>query len=84
MAKILNIEPENLPVHQITAVGIASATSTATVNELGIQIECVISDYISKDKLVELSVILFHPAGSRFTNQTMTIKRSSTIFSRAP
>jgi hypothetical protein len=76
----LNIDPENLPVHQITAVGIASASSSATTTRLGIQVECKILDYLSKDKPVELSVILFHPTGSRFTNQTTTIKRGSSIF----
>jgi hypothetical protein len=35
---------------------------------------------LSKDKPVELTVILFHPTGSRFTNQTTTIKRGSLIF----
>ena len=44
------------------------------------QVECVISDYLSKDKLVEIPVTLFHPPGSRFANQTTTIKRGSLIF----
>lgn len=29
---------------------------------------------------MEIPVVLFHPSGSRFTNQTMTIKRNSSIF----
>ena len=47
---------------------------------MGVQVECVISDYLSKDKLTEFPIIIFHPSGSRFTNQTITIKRGSTIF----
>lgn len=38
------------------------------------------TDYLSKDKVVELPIVLFHPMGSRFTNQSMTIKRNSSIF----
>lgn len=79
-ASILNIIPEKLPVHQITIVGIATAIETPHVSEVGIQVECLISDYISKDKPVELQVTLFHPSGSRFTNQTTSIKHGSTLF----
>src|ERR1043166_7973590 len=77
---ILNISPEDLPAHQITVVGVAVATGSATNNESGVQVDCMISDYLSKEKLIELPVILFHPSESRFTNQTTTIKRGSTIF----
>lgn len=56
------------------------ATGSATNNESGVQVDCMISDYLSKEKLIELPVILFHPSESRFTNQTTTIKRGSTIF----
>jgi len=72
--------PEQLPVHQITVVGIATATNMAEVTEFGVKVECLISDYLSKDKQIELPVTLFHPTGSRFTNQTTTIKRGSSIF----
>lgn len=61
-------------------VGIATATDTAITNEFGVQVECVISDYLSKDKLVETPITLFHPPGSRFANQTIMIKRGSSIF----
>ncbi|PKC70185.1 hypothetical protein RhiirA1_455095 [Rhizophagus irregularis] len=77
---VLNIAPEDLPTYQITAVGIASASNTAIISELGVQVECTISNYISKEKAVEIPVVLFHPSGSRFTNQTMTIQRNSSIF----
>ncbi|PKY31483.1 hypothetical protein RhiirB3_449108, partial [Rhizophagus irregularis] len=79
-ASILNIPPKDLPIHQIMVVGIATATETATTNEYGVQVECVISDYLSKDKLVETPITLFHPPGSRFANQTTMIKRGSSIF----
>jgi hypothetical protein len=68
-----------VPVHQITVVGTALATGTAHTSELGVHIESEISDYYSKE-LVELPVTLFHPLGSRFKNQTTTIKRGSSIF----
>ncbi|CAB4415852.1 unnamed protein product [Rhizophagus irregularis] len=37
-ASVLNIAPENLPTYQITAVGIASASNTAIISELGVQL----------------------------------------------
>jgi hypothetical protein len=79
-ASILNIPPEELPVHQITVVGIATATNTAVITEIGVQVECIVSEYLSKEKSVDMPVTLFHPSGSRFTNQTTTIKRGSSIF----
>ena len=79
-ASVLNLPPEELPVHPITVNGIATATGTALVTEVGIQVECTISDYLSKEKQVDLSVTLFHPATSRFTNQTTNIRRGSSIF----
>ena len=63
----MNIKPEEVPIHQITVVGMALAMNTARTNELGVQIECKISDYFSKE-LVELLTTLFHPSGSQFTN----------------
>ena len=61
-------------------VGIATATDTAKTNKFGIQVECIISDYLSKDKLVKIPITLFHPPGSRFANQTTMIKHGSFIF----
>jgi hypothetical protein len=80
MASILNIAPEELPVHQITVVGVATATDTALVSEFGVQVESTISDYLSKDRSVDLPITLFHPTKSRFMNQTTTIKRGLSIF----
>ena len=69
-----------MPIHQITVVGYAVANNTALVTDVGIQVECTISEYISKERQVELPIILFHPTEARFTNQTTTIKLGSTIF----
>jgi hypothetical protein len=80
VALILNISPENLPVHQITIVGVATATDSAIVNDVGVQIKCIVSDYLSREKQAEFSITLFHPPGSRFINQTTIAKRGSTIF----
>src|SRR5206468_9601819 len=60
-------------------VGIAIAVETAVINDHGIQVECTMSEYISKE-LVSMNVTLFHPSESHFTKQTMTIKRGSLIF----
>ena len=79
-ASILNIVPEELPVHQVNIVGVTTAIETPHISEVRVQIECIISDYISKDKPVDLPVTLFHPPGSRFTNQTTSTKRGSTLF----
>ena len=67
-------------MHQITLVGIATATDPAITNECGVQIKCTISDYLSKEKSVNLPITMFYPPGSRFTNQTTNIKRGSSIF----
>lgn len=76
----MNIAPEQLPIHQVTVVGIAIATETPMINEFGVQVESTITDYFSKDKLVDILVTLFHPPGSQFVNQTTTIKRGSCVF----
>ena len=79
-ASVLNIDPGNFGIHQISAVGVASASGTPIANEIGVTVGCKISDYLSKDKLIELDVTLFYPNGGRFTNQTMSIKDGSSIF----
>ncbi|GBC19370.2 hypothetical protein GLOIN_2v1791191 [Rhizophagus irregularis DAOM 181602=DAOM 197198] len=79
-ATILDILPENLPVHQINVVGVAMASEPALITDIGIQIECVITDYLSKDKPTEVPITLFHPTGSRFMNQTTIVKRGSSVF----
>lgn len=69
-----------MPVHQINVVGVATAIEHPVVNQYGVQIDCIVSDYLSKDRQVEIPITLFHPSGSRFTSQTTTVKRGSIIF----
>ncbi len=45
-----------------------------------VQVKCVVSVYLSKDKPTKFPITIFHPSGSCFTNQTITVKRGSTIF----
>jgi hypothetical protein len=77
---VLHIAPENVPIHPIIIVGVAVATESALTNEISVQIECVTSDYLSKERNVEHKITLFHPLGSRFTTQTSAAKRGSSIF----
>ena len=63
---VLDINSEKMPTHQITAVGVAVATNNPIIKKLVVQVECTISDYFFKDKLIEVPVTLFHPPGSRF------------------
>ena len=41
----MNIKPEEVPIHQITVVGIALAMSTARTSELGIQVRTETVDH---------------------------------------
>ena len=79
-ASILDIDPKDAPVHQISVVGVTTVTNSAVITEFGVQIECIVSDYISKEKQADLPITLFHPSQSRLTTQTTIIKRGSTIF----
>ena len=38
-ASVINIEAEDLPVHQVAALGIATAVEMAVVNEHGVQVK---------------------------------------------
>ncbi|PKK71740.1 hypothetical protein RhiirC2_744087, partial [Rhizophagus irregularis] len=58
---------DDLPIHQINAVGTASVSDSVLTTNFGIQFECIISDYIGKDKPIE---ILFHPNESCLKNIT--------------
>jgi|SRR5256884_6176829 hypothetical protein len=79
-ASILHIKPEDLPVHKINVVGTALVSDSIVFTNLGIQFECIISDYIAKDKPTEIPIVLFHPNGSRLKSQTTMLKRGSSIF----
>jgi len=56
------------------------ASESAVITEIGIQFDCIITDYLTKDKPTEVPITLFHPNGSRFTNQTTTVRRGSSVF----
>lgn len=56
------------------------ASESACITDMGVQIKCIITDYLSRDRPTETPIILFHPNGSRFTNQTSTIKYGSSLF----
>ena len=56
------------------------ASESAIIIEIGIQFDCIITDYLTKDKSTEVPITLFHPNGSRFTNQTTTVRRGSSVF----
>jgi hypothetical protein len=76
----LEISFENLSVHQINVVGVAVASDAAHITDFGVQIECIITNYLAKDKPTEVPLTLFHPTGSRFMNQTTSVKRGSSLF----
>jgi len=56
------------------------ASESAVITEIGVQFDCIITDYLTKDKPTEVPIILFHPNGSHFTNQTTTVRRGSSVF----
>ncbi|PKK56269.1 hypothetical protein RhiirC2_829671, partial [Rhizophagus irregularis] len=64
----------------INVVGTALVSDSVLFTNLGIQFECIISDYMAKDKPTETPITLFHPNGSRLRNQTTMLKRGSSIF----
>jgi len=76
----LHINPEELPVHPIHVVGTGIVSDSISTTNLGIQFDCLVSDYISKDKPSETLITLFHPTGSRLKNQTTMLKRGSSVF----
>ena len=77
---ILDIPSENLPIHHTIVMGVALASEPIVITEIGVQFKCIITDYLSKDKLTETLITLFHLNGSHFTNQTTSVKRGSTVF----
>ncbi|GBC34412.2 hypothetical protein GLOIN_2v1791191 [Rhizophagus irregularis DAOM 181602=DAOM 197198] len=66
--------------NELDIIGVAMASEPALITDIGVQIECVITDYLSKDKPTEVPITLFHPTGSRFMNQTTIVKRGSSVF----
>ncbi|CAB5205860.1 13361_t:CDS:2 [Rhizophagus irregularis] len=52
----------------------ASVSDSVLTTNFGIQFECIISDYIGKDKPIEISITLFHPNESCLKSQTTMLK----------
>jgi hypothetical protein len=44
------------------------------------KIDCIVSDYISKSKTVQMTVTIFHSHESRLKKQTTNIRRGSNLF----
>src|SRR5581483_3376348 len=40
----------------------------------------MVTEYLSKNKVVDVPITCFHPPGSRLANQTVTLKRGSFVF----
>lgn len=76
----MEIKPEDLPVHPIYVSGTASVTDSPTITTLGTQFPCLVNDYLSKNKSVEIPITFFHPISSRLSSQTSTVKRGSSVF----
>lgn len=76
----LDMKPEELPAHPVNVVGTAIASDPPTVTNSTVQFEGIATDYLSKDKQVEISMTFFHPPKSRLVKQTMSVKRGSNVF----
>lgn len=76
----LDMKPEELPTHPINVIGTAIASDPPTVTNSTVQFEGIATDYLSKDKQVEISMTFFHPPKSRLVKQTMSVKRDSNVF----
>lgn len=76
----MHISPEDLPVHPVHVVGTGIVSNSVNTTNLGIQFDCLVSDYISKDRPTETLITLFHPTLSRLKNQTSMLKRGSSVF----
>ncbi|GBC29381.2 hypothetical protein GLOIN_2v1791191 [Rhizophagus irregularis DAOM 181602=DAOM 197198] len=79
-ARILDIKPTDLPVHPIYITAVGLAADVPIISNHGVKIDCLISDYLSKDKIVEIPITIFHPLESRLKNQTTNIRRGSSLF----
>ncbi|PKC07536.1 hypothetical protein RhiirA5_418075 [Rhizophagus irregularis] len=77
---ILDIKPTDLPVHPIYITAVGLAADVPIISNHGVKIDCLISDYLSKDKIVEIPITIFHPLESRLKNQTTNIRRGSSLF----
>jgi hypothetical protein len=51
-----------------------------TISKSEIEVDCLINDYLSKEKSVEIPITIFHSHESRLKNQTTNIKRGSRAY----
>ena len=79
-ATVLNIKPEDLPVHPINVVATALVADSPTVSANNTRFDCVVTEYLSKNKIINIPITCFHPPGSRLANQTITLKRGSFMY----
>jgi len=56
------------------------ASDISIISNNGLKIDYLINDYLSKDKIIEIPITIFHPIESHLKNQTTNIKRESSLF----
>lgn len=61
-------------------VAVGTASDVPIITDHGVKINCIINDYLSKEKIVEIPIIIFHPLESRFKGQTTNVRRGSILF----
>ena len=79
-AKILDIKPSALPVYPIYVTAVGLASDVPVISNNGLKIDCIINDYLSRDKIIEIPITIFHPVESRLKSQTTNIRRGSSLF----
>ncbi|GES75099.1 hypothetical protein GLOIN_2v1791191 [Rhizophagus clarus] len=72
-AKVLNMQPSDLPVYPIFIVAVGMATDVPTISEHGVKIDCIVNEYLSKDKNVDIPITIFHPNGSHLKVRPLTL-----------
>jgi len=56
------------------------ASDVPIISNREIKIDCLINDYLSKDKIIQIPITIFHPLESRLKSQTTNIRRGSSLF----
>jgi hypothetical protein len=69
-----------LPIYSVYVVAAGTAVDAPVISEVGVKINCLINEYWSKDKIVEIPITIFHPVESRLKGQTTNTKRGSFLF----
>ncbi|CAB4442794.1 unnamed protein product [Rhizophagus irregularis] len=81
LGKILDIKPADLPSHPVCVVTVGTATDVPVISDMhGVKIDCLINDYLSKDKIVEIPITIFHPFENRLKNKTTNVRCGSALF----